>query len=841
MKASYRWLRALVPGLTASPAELAARFTAAGLEVEALHAYGEASASCVIAKVLGKRPHPTKSGLTLVEVDRDGTSAAVPQRGPGQAPGQDRLEVVCGAPNVPEPGGLVVLAPLGAKLPAKGVTDGTSPASPERGHIVIERRTIAGTVSEGMLCSESELGLTDSGEGILVLPEGTGTPGTALAIAVPASCDTILEIGLTPNRPDGLGHLGLAREAAALYGLAWAVPGPDAPGRAVQGKIESYLDVVVEDPERCPHYGAAVVVDVKVGPSPLWLRYRLSALGVRPISNVVDVTNLVLLEYGHPMHAFDLDLVRGGRILVRRAGGGEKLTTLDGVTRSLSEDDLVIADGEGPVALAGVMGGASSEIRPTTTRVALECAYFEPRGVRRASRRHALHTESSHRFERGVDPGDIPEALTHAASLLTHLAGGSAVPGALHRMAPAAPRVVVRLRAARMNQLLGTDVPFPEALGILSRLGCTTVPSGDGAADVTVPTHRPDVSREVDLIEEVARVRGYDAIPTSLPRVRRSVDEAPRELLLRRARAAGVELGLSEAVTYAFVSRKELADARAPEPRVVLKNPLSATQEVMRTSLLPGLLAAIATAGRHGARDSRLFTLGPVFLGEDAASTDAVPAPLPIEPLVFAAALSGERPAYLARPAPVDVWDGKGIAEGIVQRLTGRSAEVRAFAANARPPHLHPRGAALVSIGGARVGSLGPLHPDVADRFDLKHEVILVELDLDAIGRLGKTRPRFVPIPRFPASTRDLALVVSDDVPAGEVEGAVKKAAGPMAEEVTLFDRFSGGAIPPGHTSLAFRIVYRAEGRTLTDAEVDLQHGRVVADVGALFGATLRA
>jgi phenylalanyl-tRNA synthetase beta chain len=812
MKASYRWLRALVPGLTASPSELAARFTAAGLEVEGLHAYGEASPACVIAKVTGKRPHPKKSGLTLVAIE--GTDGAP-------------LEVVCGAPNVPDAGGLVVLAPLGTKLPAKGLT--------------IERRTIAGTVSEGMLCSEAELGLTDSSEGILVLPEGTGSPGTALAIAVPATCDTILEIGLTPNRPDGLGHLGLAREAAALFGLAWAMPDPDAPARAIQGKVESYLDVTVQDPERCPHYGAAIVVDVTVGPSPLWLRYRLAALGVRPISNVVDVTNLVLLEYGHPMHAFDLDLVRGGRIIVRRATTGESLAMLDGSTLSLSDDDLVIADAEGPVALAGVMGGASSEIRKTTTRVALECAYFEPRGVRRASRRHALHTESSHRFERGVDPGDVPEALTHAASLLTHLAGGSAVPGAIHRTAPPAPPRVVRLRASRMTKLLGTDVPFPEALDLLSRLGCTTVPSGDGLAEVTIPTHRPDLSREVDLIEEVARVRGYDAIPTTLPRVRRTMDEAPRELLLRRARAAGVELGLSEAVTYGFVSRKELADVSAPEPPVVLRNPLSATQEVMRTSLLPGLLAAMANAGRHGEPSARLFSVGPVFLGGDAPLPEAPGRPLPSEPLALAAVLSGERPAYLARPEPVDVWDAKGLAEGLARRLTARAAEVRPFAASARPPHLHPRGAALISIAGAKVGSLGPLHPDVIERFDLKRDVIVVELDLDAIGRLGKSRPRFMPIPRFPASTRDLALVVSDDVAAGLVEDAVRKAAGALAEEVTLFDRFSGGAIPAGHTSLAFRIVYRAEGRTLTDEEVDLQHSRVVAEVGARFGATLRA
>jgi phenylalanyl-tRNA synthetase beta chain len=805
MKASYRWLRALVPGLTASPAELAARFTAAGLEVEGMHAYGEAAPACVVAKVTGKRPHPTKSGLTLVAVDR----------GPGGG-----LEIVCGAPNVPEPGGLVVLAPLGTKLPAKGVT--------------IERRTIAGTVSEGMLCSESELGLTDSGAGILILPEGTGEPGTPLATALPATNDTIFEIGLTPNRPDGLGHIGLAREAAALYGIPWSPPDPDAPGRVLQGKVDSYIKVEVADSERCPHYGAAVVVDVKIGPSPAWVRYRLASLGVRPISNVVDVTNLVLLEYGHPMHAFDLDLVRGGRIVVRRAAAGEALTLLDGAKLSLDPDDLVIADAEGAVGLAGIMGGASSEIRATTQRVALECAYFEPCGVRRAARRYGLHTEASHRFERGVDPGDVPEALTHAAALLTHLAGGSAIPGAIHVMAPPAPPRVVPLRAARLAKILGTDVPLAEAQAILTRLGCALVSSKDGVAELDVPTHRPDINREVDLIEEVARVRGLDAIPTTLPRIRRSPDEAPREALLRRARAAATEMGLSEALTYAFVSRKELADVFAPEATIILKNPLSATQEVMRTSLLPGLFTAVAAAGRHGEKSARLFTAGPVFL-------PGVLQALPAEPLAFAAVLAGERRGYLVRPEAVDVWDGKGLVEGLLMRWTGHAADVRVVGEADRPKHLHPRGAAVVSVSGATVGTLGPVHPDVAERFELPSGVIVVEIDLEAIGRLGVRCPRYTPIPRFPASTRDLALVVSDDVLAGEVLGAVRAAAGTLAEEVSLFDRFAGGPVPKEHTSLAFRVVYRAEGRTLTDAEVDAQHARVVAEVGARFGATLRA
>jgi phenylalanyl-tRNA synthetase beta chain len=376
MKASHRWLCELVRDLDVPPRDLAARLTAAGLEVEGIVEYGAGTDACVVARVVSVRPHPTKSGLRLVTVDRGGSTQ----------------EVVCGAPNVPDPGGLVVLAPLGARLPAKGLT--------------IERRAIGGVESEGMLCSEEELGLGDDHDGILVLPPGIAEPGTSFAAAVPNARDTVFEIGLTPNRPDGLGHVGLAREICALYGRAFTWPDPGSMGELAGIATRDVVTIEVDDPERCPHYGAAGAVDVTLGPSPLAVRYRLQALGVRAISNVVDVTNLVMLEYGHPMHAFDLDRVRGGRVVVRRAKDGEKMVTLDGVERSLVVDDLLICDGEGPVALAGIMGGASSEIQPATKRVLFECAWFDPRGVRRSARRHGMHTESSHRFERGVDPGD---------------------------------------------------------------------------------------------------------------------------------------------------------------------------------------------------------------------------------------------------------------------------------------------------------------------------------------------------------------------------------------------------------------------------------------------------
>jgi phenylalanyl-tRNA synthetase beta chain len=809
MKASVRWLRELCPELPDDAAAIAARLTSAGLEVEGTEAFGLGAEACIVARVVSSRPHPSRAGLRLVTVDR----------------GTAQQEVVCGAPNVPEAGGLVVLAPLGAHLPAKGMT--------------IEKRTIAGVPSEGMLCSEAELGLGDDGSGILVLPAGSAQPGDAFVHAFPAARDTVLEIGLTPNRPDALGHIGIAREAAALFGLAFAPPAAPAPARLRDEDLGRLISVTIDEPERCPHYGTAVLSDAKVGPSPLDVRWRLASLGVRAISNLVDVTNLVMLETAHPLHAFDLDKVRGAKIVVRRATEGEKLVTLDGVERTLTEDDLVICDGGGPVALAGVMGGGNSEVGEGTTRVLLECAYFDPRGVRRSARRHGMHTEASHRFERGVDWGDTEATLGRAVSLAARLSGAEAVREIRVFEARALARRTVTLRHARVGALLGVDVPADEANATLRALGFVCRASQPDMDVWEVPSFRPDVSREVDLVEEVARARGYDAIPAKLPAIQASRDEAPREALRRRARQAGVSLGLSEALTYSFVAPKDLEAVGAPPAAVTLANPLSERGTVMRTSLLPGVLRAAGHARRHGVPDARLFTVGTLFFaapaGGDTMGTGVD------ERIAFAALLAGERPAWLAKPAGVDVWDAKGVAAGLVERMVRRPVALLACTADERPRHLHPRGAAWIELDGKRVGALGPLHPDVADAFDLGAGAVVVELDLLALDAIGQAPRRFTPIPRFPASTRDLAVVVRDGVPAGEVESAVRQVAGELAEEVALFDRFVGGKVPAGHASLAMHVVYRAADRTLTDAEVDQRHAQVVAEVEKRFGAQLRA
>lgn len=811
MKASYRWLCELVPSLVAPADEVARRFTHAGLEVEGRTEYGAGTEACLVVKVVSLRPHPTKSGLRLVTVDRGGATQ----------------EVVCGAPNVPDPGGLVVLAPLGAHLPAKDLT--------------IAPRAIAGVTSEGMLCSESELGLSEEQAGIIILPPGTAEPGTPLSVAVPNARDTIFEIGLTPNRPDGLGHVGLARELAALFEIPFELPHAGPVSRVSDTETKSLVTIAVADAERCPHYGAAGAIEVAIGLSPLWLKYRLQALGVRSISNVVDITNLVMLEYGHPMHAFDLDRVRGARIDVRLAKDGETMKTLDDVERKLTTDDLLICDGDGPVALAGVMGGASSEIQSDTKRVLYECAWFDPRSVRRTARRHGMHTESSHRFERGVDPGDVAAVLDRAVALTTTLAGGAATKGRVHvqgaRVAaePTSPaRRKLGFRHQRVVDMTGVNVPFTDSLAILRRLGCEIVDAKDDECAVLAPTHRPDIGREIDLVEEVIRVHGMDEVKAELPPIHASRDVGGLEELGRRVREICASLGLSEAITFSFTSPRVLEVLGAPRAAVKLANPMAEHQSVLRTTLLTGLLDAVRNGRRHGERDVREFTVGPAFLSPIPGSD------LPDERLRVAFVLAGDRPAWLEKNKAFDVWDAKGYAVEIARRVSGEEVKVVQASRDEAPKHLHPRGAGFIEIGGARVGSFGPIHPDVVDELELDGEVFVFEMELHPFVA-GARQPAFAAIPKFPASSRDVALVVKDGIPAGEVESAVREAAGPLAEAVRLFDRFVGGQVPEGHASLAFRVVYRSAERTLTDAEVDAAHANVVAKATARFGAQLRA
>jgi phenylalanyl-tRNA synthetase beta chain len=823
MRASYKWLKELCV-VDASPEQVAERFTAAGLEVEGSKRYGDLP-GVVVAEVRAKRPHPQREKLSLVTV----------------FDGERELEVVCGAPNVPAAGKRVLFAQSGARLPSG---------------VVISERNLGGVVSNGMICSEVELDIGAEADGIFVLgEESSASPGTQVSQALDLA-DVVFEIGLTPNRPDCLGHVGLARELSALLGAPLRLPPNGAPAglrgapktpagtRPVvlfpaQRSDESPLSQValsVSDPQRCPRYATTVVEHVTVGSSPFWLRYRLHVLGLRAINNIVDITNLVLLEYGYPTHAFDLAQVRGGAISVRTARAGETIETLDGVQRSLVSDDLLICDAERPLAVAGVMGGTDSGVQESTERVLIECAFFDPRTVRRTSRRLGLHTDASHRFERGVDPRAVPGVLARVASLICELAGGVTASHGFEVYPEAIKPKEIQLRLVRLQRLLGGTPPEGRAQAILEALGCEVERSAANLR-VRAPTWRPDLSREEDLIEEVARVWGYSEIPTEVPRVRSSLRRPePLTRLVRtlKERAAGV--GLTEAVNLAFTSPKQLAQARVPERAVRVANPMSEERSVLRTSLLPGLAANVARAQRHQVGRVALFELARVF--EPTAET------LPKERYQLALILAGERASWLGDSASHDFYDAKGLLESIcgpVLRIALATTLDEGLAAEW--PSLHPRRAARVQTDGTALGVVGELHPDVLEALELSGPVIYAELDVQALLAVDRATaaPQVRALPRFPASSRDVAVVVDEASEAGAVAASLRAAGGELLEAVELFDLYRGGQLPPGKKSLAFRITYRDLEGTLTDARVDEVHGRVVAATQQRFAASLRA
>ena len=826
MLVSFRWLQELCP-VDADVAEVARRISLAGLEVEALEEKGKNLSDVVIAEVRAKTPHPKKDKLTLVTV----------------FDGDNEHQVVCGAPNVPEPGGRVLFARSGAVLP---------------NGMEIAPRKVAGVDSSGMICSEAELEIGADAAGIFVLdPDNQALPGTAAADALDLH-DVILDIGLTPNRPDCLGHIGIAREIGVLFGADTRLRRAASPQRtfAAGGAFESgeptseltplwdeetkpvptpelpSISVEIADGDRCPRYGAALVSGVKVAPSPFWLRYRLHNLGLRALSNVVDATNLILLEWGHPIHGFDLARLGGSKVVVRRAREGETMATLDDVERSFTADDLLICDADGPVAVAGVMGGLGTEIRPDTEQVLIECAYFDPRSIRRTSRRLGLHTDSSHRFERGVDPEAIPRVLASAASLIAELGGGAAATTAIDRIATPFEPKSIRFRPSRAARLLGTPVSKEESLRILESLGCRVVEKGDASITVQAPSWRPDLGREVDLIEEVARVRGYEEIPTAVPRVHPS--EAGTSSLLKfvdRLRDAAVASGLYEAVNYGFVSLEDLRKARVSTDAVPLANPLSEERSVMRTSLLPGLTAAATRAQRHGASEVRLFELARTF-----APIDEV---LPREDTVLAIALAGERSGWIGGAEAFDLYDGKGVIEAVVEAVFGQMPKL---IAGETPSFLHPKRSALVSLAGRSIGFVGEIHPDVGDELGLIGRVVYAELDAEGLHalseELGPTQAKG--LPKFPAVARDIAMLVRDEFSAGEIADALRAASDGLAESVSLFDLYRGDQIPAGHRSLGFRVTYRDPEGTLTDKRVDKVHESLARLASDRFKATIR-
>jgi phenylalanyl-tRNA synthetase beta chain len=642
----------------------------------------------------------------------------------------------------------------------------------------------------------------------------------------------VFTLEVTSNRGDWLSAIGLAREIGALTDKFMHMPGIDL--EEAGDTIEKRVTVHIENPDDCPRYVARLIEGVQIGPSPDWMQRRLIECGMRPINNIVDITNYVMLETGQPLHAFDADKIPGGQIVVRRARAGETLRTLDDVERQLNEEILVIADGEKPIAVAGVMGGFDSEVTNETTNILLESAHFQPARVRRGARGLGLNSEASRRFERWVDPNGTHRAADRAAQLLQQYAGGTVAEGAVDRYVQPIVPAAVEMRVTRCNALLGLHLKAETMAQLLERLAFkVTVQGGEDeeVLHVEVPTFRRDITREIDLIEEVARVHGYDAIPTTLPPgANTTAGLSLAQRLEERAKSALLRCGLSEIVTYSL--QNEAAVQRAgmpPEDVVKLRNPLSEDYSQLRTSLIPSLLEALEKNARHGAR---LFELGKVYL----------PRPGHKQPdersRIGIALMDGvtAQPHWQKRSTSIDFFTLKAVIETMLDEIGAPSPR---FQPVANPP-FHPGRCAAVSIDAQDVALLGEVHPEVVARYDLTNRAYLAVIDFDAVVRHLSLIKKYTPLPRFPVIDRDLALVLRADVLSADVEAVLRDGGGELLRSVQTFDVYSGPPIPEGFKSLALALRFRAEDRTLTDAEVDASMAKIRAAAERAFDARVR-
>jgi phenylalanyl-tRNA synthetase beta chain len=800
MKVTWNWLSELVE-LDVSPAELAERLTMAGLEVEGVERLGDDLAAVVCAEIVHVDRHPQADRLSICQVRRGGDGT---------------VTVVCGAPNVAA-GQRVAYAPPGARLP---------------GGAKIEQAEIRGVASAGMLCSEAELGLGTDASGILVL--GDDAPIGERVARVIGFEDTVLEVAITPNRGDCLAVLGLAREIAALAGQRLRRTRIAVPESAAAAA--DLIAISIEDPELCRRYAGRIIDGLHIGPSPLWMQCRLRAVGMRPINNVVDVTNYVMMERGQPLHAFDYQRLPKPEIAVRRARDVRSMITLDGQDRRLEHDDLLITSGGEAVAIAGVMGGANSEVDASTQRVLLESAWFDPGSVRRTSKRLGLRSEASYRFERTTDIEGVVPAADRAMELMARLAGGEVRRGCVDVYpAPLQPAPIV-LRLKRVENVLGKAIEKEEVSARLKAFGMNVAPATSGTLTVVPPSYRADVSREIDLIEELARCVGYDNVDSTLPECTLGgsglASAARRERDLKRFLAG---LGMTEAVLLSFCSPAENAlfpahgGGRRP---VVIRNPLSQEDSQLRLSLCPGLLRAARENLNQGNGHTAAFALAKVFW-EDGGFA---------ETRRLGGAVCPGFPArgiQAAKQRRAEFGEMKGLLETVFDflRVSGQrwlpAADMAAF---------HPGKTARIELSGSTIGYLGLLHPNVAETQGVDANCWLFELDLEKVLEYCPARAVFKELPRFPVVVRDVAFLTDSDFQSARVVDFVHdwKAAQGLVEAVELFDCYAGEGIPANKKSLAYSISYRAPDRTLTDVEVNDAHADLVAALIRTFGIQQR-
>ncbi len=769
-----------------------------GIEVESVKELGAALQGVVVGKVNSIRPHPNADKLVLCQVDIGG---------------QDALQIVCGAPNVCE-GMFAPVATIGAELPS-GIT--------------IKQAKLRGEESHGMLCSEKELGISDDAAGLMELSSDISV-GTPLAEALGLE-DTVFELEITPNRPDCLSMIGVAREIRAETGNELKLPEVNIHENDTD--ITEATSVTIDAPDLCPRYAARVIRGVKIGESPAWLKQRLESVGIGIINNIVDATNFVLMEYGQPLHAFDYHKLGENRIVVRRAAEGEQITTLDEEERKLTPDMLVIADANKPVALAGVMGGYDSEITETTSDVLLESANFQPASIRATAKKLGMHTEASYRFERGADPEAVIPALDRATQLIVELAGGTVCEGTIDVYPGKSELLKIQLRPDRVNFILGTSLEAAEIEQILYRLGfgIETSQSEDSSYQVTVPTFRGDITREIDLIEEIARVHGYDNIPTTLPKGDIPVPVPDISVEVRkRIKQFLLGSGMMEAVNYSFnhpncFDKVRLAADNPLRDALRLRNPLSPEMSILRTTLLPSLLDNAQHNHNHQINNIALFEMSSVFMRGE-------------EPGRVAGILAGEigGGVYGNPYKNPDFFDIKGIVERLLEVCCITDYAFQ----KTEEPTFHPGRNAAVSFGNTLIGIFGEAHPEVLENYELPYKAYLFELDLEALADAADFSKRFEPIPIYPSVQRDLAIVVDFGMQSDTPIEIIYATGGDLVKSVRLFDVYVGDQVSEGKKSLAYTITYHSATETLTDKAVNDLHDKVVNRLGKELGAELR-
>jgi len=801
MKVSYNWLKEFVD-FDLSPEELSHLLTMLGLEVDAMERIGEGMDDVIVALVEERAQHPNADKLSLCRVNN----------------GSEILSIVCGAQNF-KSGDKVVLAQIGAVLP---------------GDFKIKRSKIRGEESFGMLCSEKELSLAAESAGIMVLD--TDLPlGTPIFQALGLK-DTIFEIGLTPNRADCLSIVGIAREIAAKLGKQLRYNRPVV--RESDQDINSVASIRVDDADLCPRYTARYISGCTIGPSPQWLVNRLQALGQRSINNVVDITNYVLLEYGHPLHAFDFRQLAGGKIIVRRSGEGETFKTLDGQERTLKSSDLTIRDGERAVALAGIMGGENSEIADDTTNILLESAYFNPSSVRLTSKRLGLHTESSHRFERGTDINILTVALDRAVSLIAELAGGKVARGIIDVYPSPLEEKAVLARVSRINEILGIKLNEEEIATIFTNLEFVVKKDQPGVFSVKIPSFRVDIEREIDLVEEVARLHGFENIPMTMPVAQVFSDRIPRnQMLERELKNLLVGEGFNEVINFSFASYADLQKLNLPESdkrasAVALLNPLVDEHAVMRTTLLPALLQTTARNFSLRNFNLRLFEMRRVYWiipGQE----------LPDEPLHVAGIISGLRysDGWNQSKELVDFFDAKGVIEAVADLF---KLPALTFVPGGVEPFYHPGKAAAVICNSELIGTIGEIHPDVQEAFELDKSVYYFELDFAKLVALGAETCAIITPSRFPDTYRDIAMLVDEETQAAAIVDCIKATRIDKLRSVEIFDLYTGEKIPKGQKSIAVRVRYGSFDATLTDEEVNRHHQKVISTLTTRLGISQR-